>query len=144
MKIQQKDYYHGTALTQIVEHKSFKALNKADEKYGHYKINHDVRLMIKITSNERGPWQFTANTSDILTIKEDIQSGDQFFMCLVCGLNTICLLDSEQVQELLDLSLEEQQWIRVRNTGSLRVSSSKGKLKGTIPHNAFPNKVFEI
>ena len=106
MKIQQKDYYHGAALTQIVEHKSFKALNKADEKYGHYKINHDVRLMIKITSNERGPWQFTANTSDILTIKEDIQSGDQFFMCLVCGLNTICLLDSEQVQELLDLSLE--------------------------------------
>ena len=37
MKIQQKDYFHGAALTQIVEHESFKALNKADSKYGHYK-----------------------------------------------------------------------------------------------------------
>lgn len=92
MKIQQKDYYHGAALTQIVEHESFKALNKTDEKYGHYKINHDIRLMVKMTSIENEPWQFTANASDLATMDEDINSRDQFFLCLVCGLNTICLL----------------------------------------------------
>ena len=46
MKIQKMDMFHGAALTQIVEHPSFKALNKADEKYGHYQINHDRRISI--------------------------------------------------------------------------------------------------
>lgn len=142
MRIQQKDYYHGAALTQIVEHPSFKALNKADEKYGHYKINHDVRLMVKITSSEDDPWQFTVNASDLATIREDINSGDKFYLCLVCGLNTICLLDSVQIQQLLNLSSKNQQWLRVKNTGSLRISSSQTELSGTIPHNAFPNKMF--
>ena len=35
MKIQKKDLFHGSALTQIVEDPLFTALNKADEKYGH-------------------------------------------------------------------------------------------------------------
>jgi hypothetical protein len=144
MKIQQKDYFHGAALTQIVEHESFKALNKADEKYGHYKINHDIRLMVKITSIEDEPWQFTANASDLATMEEDLNSGDQFFLCLVCGLNTICLLDGSQVKQLLDTSSREQQWLHVRNTGSLWVWSRRIELKNAIPHNAFPNKIFSI
>jgi hypothetical protein len=32
MKIQQKDLFHGAVLTQLVEHNSFKALNKVDAK----------------------------------------------------------------------------------------------------------------
>ena len=101
MKVQQKDYYHGAALTQIVEHASFKALNKADVKYGHYKINQNIRLLVKFTTNEESPWYFTANANDLTTIEEDIDSGDQFYLCLICGLSTICLLNSNQVQELL-------------------------------------------
>jgi hypothetical protein len=142
MKIQQKNYYHGAALTQIIEHKSFKALNKADEKYGHYKINHDIRLMVKITSAADEPWKFTVNESDLAIIEEDINSGDQFFLCLVCGLDTICLLDCNQVQELLDISLRQQQWLRIKNTGSLRACSARTELSHTIPHNAFPDKMF--
>ena len=44
MKIQTQDLYHGAVLTQITEHPSFKALNKADTLYGHYLVNHDTRL----------------------------------------------------------------------------------------------------
>lgn len=143
MRIQQKDIYHGAALTQIVEHESFKALNKLDEKYGHYKINHDIRLMIKITSSDTEPWKFTANANDLGIIKDDINSGDQFFMCLICGQSTICLLDGNQVQQLLDLSNNKQQWIRIRNTGSLWASSKKKDLKNAIPHKAFPLKIFQ-
>lgn len=142
MKIQQKDYYHGAALTQIVEHKSFKALNKTDEKYGHYKINHDIRLMVKITSIADEPWQYTVNASDLATIGEDINSGDQFFLCLVCGLKTICLLDSNQVQQLLDISSRDQQWLRIKTTGSLRAWSARIELQHAIPHNAFPDRMF--
>jgi len=142
LQIQQKDYYHGAALTQIIEHESFTALNKADDKYGHYKINHDIRLMVKISTIEEEPWQFTANASDLATISEDINSCDRFFLCLVCGLKTICILDSNQVQELLDISSREQQWLRIKNTGSLRAYSAKAELSRTIPHSAFPKRIF--
>lgn len=144
MKIQQKDYYHGAALTQIVEHESFKALNKADTKYGHYKINHDIRIMIKITSIAEDPWQFTVNQSDLATIVEDLSFDDKFFLCLVCGMETICLLNHEQIKELLNLSSSDQQWLKVKNTGSLRIWSTRTELKRTIPHNAFPDKIFNI
>lgn len=143
MKIQQKDYYHGAALTQIVEHYSFKALNKADAKYGHYKINNNIRLMIKITSGEESPWQFTVNKSDIDVMKEDISSVDSFFLCLVCGLETICILTENQITELLNLTSEEQQWIKVRKTGSLRASSRLGELKQAIAQKAYPDILFD-
>lgn len=58
MKIQKKGSNHGVALTQIVEHPSFKALNKADEKFGHYQINHDTRILIRYRSGN-SPWTFT-------------------------------------------------------------------------------------
>lgn len=143
MKIQPKDYYHGAALTQIVEHKSFKALNRADEKYGHYKINHDIRLLMKVATNDESPWQFTANASDLATIQEDIESGEQFYLCLVCGFNTVCILDVDQVKQLLDISSRDQQWLRVKNTGSLRAWSTKAELNRTIPHKAFPDRLFD-
>lgn len=42
MKTQEKDLYHGAALTQIVEHTSFRALNLAPVKgYGHHLVNSD-------------------------------------------------------------------------------------------------------
>ena len=47
MKICERDLYHGAALTKIVMHESFKALNKATEKYGHYQVNHNARLLTK-------------------------------------------------------------------------------------------------
>ena len=145
MKIQQKDYFHGAALTQIVEHESFKALNKADLKYGHYKINHDIRLMVKISTNANDSWQFTVNENDLLTINEDIDSGDDFYLCLVCGLSTICLLDKSQIKQLVDLAAYEQQWIKVesKDGGSLRVRSKIIDLNRVIPHNAFPNNLFK-
>jgi hypothetical protein len=69
MKIQEKDLFHGAALTQIVEHESFKALNKADEKYGHYQVNHDRRLLVKhskATSNTgTQTWSFSFKPDDI-------------------------------------------------------------------------------
>jgi len=51
MKIQHKDLFHGAALTQLVEHNSFKALNKADDKYGHYLVNTDRRLLVKLVAS---------------------------------------------------------------------------------------------
>jgi hypothetical protein len=89
MKIQKKDFYHGAALTQIVEHPSFKALNKATNKYGHYQINHDTRILIKHLSKLESPWSFQISEEEINTLVDDISSDQESFLCLVCGETTI-------------------------------------------------------
>ena len=75
-------------------------------------------------------------------MEADIYSGDKFYLCLVCGLNAICLLDSSQVQNLFDISSREQQWLRVKSTMSMWAWSKKLERDLAIPHNAFPNRNF--
>jgi hypothetical protein len=143
MKIQEKDYYHGAALTQIVEHQSFTALNKADTKYGHYKINHNIRLLVK-SGKGTNTWGCTINENDLEIIKKDLESRDKLFLCLVCGLTTICIINEEQINELFDLKSSNQQWLSVKNkkNGSLWVSSRITALSHSISHNAFPDCLF--
>lgn len=143
MKVQQKDLYHGAALTQLVEHDSFKALNKADGKYGHYLVNTDRRLMVKLTEKADDPWSFTFQPDDLATLRADIASGFKTFIVLVCGKSTVCLLEHADFAAVMDLNAPGQQWIRVEiPKASMRVRGSAGELKRAIKHNAFPTDVF--
>ena len=155
MKIQEQHLYHGAALTQIVQHQSFKALNRASKKYGHYIVNTDRHVFVKYRTkpeDETKPehkdeslWKHIFSPEELSTIDNEIKHNKKVFLCLVCGQETVCALDADQIQVVLDLTKKEQQWIRVRvpSGGSCHVSGSKGKLKKTVPHNSFPDKVFE-
>ncbi len=143
MKIDLKDLYHGAALTQIAEHPSFKALNKINGKYGHYLINTDRRVLVKYCRT-RPPWQFTFNPDDILTLRSDLGADGRTFLCLVCSGETVCALDEGEIRQVLEINRTHIQWVRVgcRVGGRLRVSGSRGELRRTVPHNAFPAKLF--
>tara|TARA_R110002049_G_scaffold167265_3_gene333450 strand:- start:2341 stop:2775 length:435 start_codon:yes stop_codon:yes gene_type:complete len=144
MKIDRKDLYHGAALTQITEHGSFKALNKADTKYGHYLVNTDRRLLTKHSEKASGPWQFTFQHDDLESLKADMISGFSTYIVLVCGPVTVCLLDYNEFVQLIDLDATTQQWIRVQiPKASMQVSGSEGHLKRAVKHNGFPNRIFE-
>jgi len=145
MKIQDKDLYHGCALTQIVEHESFKALNKADGKYGHYQVNTAMRLLLKYSTKGAAPWQFTFQPTDLATIRGDITGKYKTFACLVCGKQTVCLLDSKQVRQVINLKAEWAQTIIVElpsKGASLRARGTQGRLENTIPHSRFPDAIF--
>jgi hypothetical protein len=148
MKTQQKDYYHGAPLTQIVEHKSFTALNKVDKKYGHYKINDNIRLMVKIAtvnspSSNKDRWKFTFSEDDFDVLENDMKSEDKFFICFVCGETTICLLNHSDINQILDFSNKKPQSIHVEKRGSLWLTGPcKRKLDRAIPHKDFPDKLF--
>ena len=145
MKIQEKHKYHGSALAQVVEHEAFKALNRADSNYGHYLVNTDRRLIVKYRTCERGPWVFNFTAPETVLLRTDIERGGHTFVCLVCGNETVCILDEDQASSVLDLGSVEQQWIKVScpEGCSMRVSGSSGDLSSTIPHKAFPRRVFE-
>ncbi len=142
MKIQDKDLYHGAALTQIIEHPTFKALNKTNPKYGHYTVNSDRQLFVKYRTNDESPWQFTFQPEEVAAMRSAIGRGETF-VCLVCGWVTICCLNQDELTELIDITGSGTQWIRVTVPpgGSLHVTGQAGDLERTIPHNAFPTKV---
>jgi hypothetical protein len=144
MKIDRKDFFHGAALTQLTEHPSFKALNKADAKYGHYLVNTDRRLLTKHSEKGQPPWQFTFQPDDLETLRSDLASGFKTFAVLVCGDVSICLLDQSEFLALVDVDSTHQQWIRVQiPKASMQISGRAGALKHKIKHNGFPNRVFE-
>lgn len=145
MRIQEKHIYHGAALTQIVEHPSFKALNKADDRYGHYLVNRNRRLLVKYRTSSESPWQFSFPKSEVALMASDLEGGAKLFLCLVCGAETVAVLDEEQVRTVLDLGSAGQQWVVIELPlgSSLRARGSAGDLPRTIPHKAFPGKIFE-
>ncbi|MFC3040785.1 hypothetical protein ACFOGI_11050 [Virgibacillus xinjiangensis] len=144
MKITTQDLYHGAVLTQITEHDSFKALNKVDELYGHYLINHDTRLFVKYLTKNASPWNFRFHPSELQSIQNDLNSSARVFICLVCGDETVCCLSEEEFSPLIDLADINGQSIivEVPRGGSMHVKGSQGKLPRTIRHRAFPDKIF--
>jgi hypothetical protein len=145
MKVQEQDIYHGTALSQIVRHQSFKALNSGSSKQGHYLINSDRHMLVKYRTNDGPTWQFTFKPEEIAAIKKMGKKSQSVFLCLVCGQETICALQFDEIKILLSSTSDEQQSITIESpfNKSLRARGSNGDLQTTIPHNAFPHKLFE-
>lgn len=143
MKIQEMDVYHGPALMQIVEHGSFKALNKTDKKYGHYTVNTDRHIFVKYRKHKNSPWRFQFGREELAAIRRAIKEGSETFACLVCDHSTICCLNEKELATLIELDSKSEQWIRIEVPpgGSQHVSGSRASLMRTIPHNAFPDKV---
>ncbi len=144
MKIQEQDLYHGAALTQIAEHKSFKALNRGSTKYGHYLVNTDRHFFIKYRKPTRSPWQHTLSADEMKALIAACKKQEHVWLCLVCGNVTICALNKAEISTVLDLTSAAQQWVKVEvpQGGSCHVSGSNGALSKVVPHNSFPEKLF--
>lgn len=144
MKIQEQDRYHGPALMQIVEHASFKALNRASKAYGHYLVNTDREIFVKYLKVRKSPWVFTVQPSELGPMNAALAANHSLFLCLVCGTETICALTAPELQSIIDMSSSRPQSIRVEVPlgGSCHVGSPTRKLPRAVPHNSFPNKIF--
>lgn len=144
MKTNDRHFYHGAALGQIVEYGGFKALNKLDEKYGHYLVNTNQRVMVKY-STATDEWHFTFSEDDLEILKKDLEQPGKTFVCLVCGKSTICALTEDEFQKLISLDVIAQQYIDAwfPKGGSIRVHGTKGDLDHKIHHNAFPSILFK-
>ncbi len=144
MKTQEKHIYHGAALTQIVEHGSFKALNRASGKYGHYLVNTDRHVFVKYRKGSGSTWTHTFTKEEIDTIRDQMRANVAVLLCLVCDKTTVCALNRNEIENVLDLNQLKQQWVRVSipRGGSCHVSGSNGTLARSVPHNSFPDKLF--
>jgi hypothetical protein len=148
MTIDLQDMYHGAALTKIVEHEEFTALNKADEQYGHYLVNKDILLWVKYATKPNGPWQFTFTAADANGILKD--DGDQkkrTFVVLVCGKSAVCCVEVETLKEIADLQSGKSQGVKATSLARKQIRLSGPLTKGMkpikVPRNRFPDCIFD-
>ncbi|AIO70487.1 hypothetical protein [Burkholderia oklahomensis] len=146
MKIQEKDFYHGAALTQITEHPSFKALNTAGSgHYGHYLINADRHVFVKYRTGNGRSWNHVFSIGELNTLRAIFAKQKFVWHALVCGDLTVCLLSKDDVERLIDVQDQEQQRIKVDvpQNGSCHVSGTLGELPHVVRHNDFPARLFQ-
>lgn len=146
MDIQKKHIYLGAALAQIVEHDSFKALNRASKRYGHFLVNTNIQFFSKYSSMDANRHQFTFTPADVQDIRAARQVAAKLFIVLVCGETTICCMSYEEWSAMLDDSATGQQCIYVSNEKGkqLRVSGTKNsKTPALVPRNVFPSRLFD-
>lgn len=131
MKIQEKDQFHGSALTQLIDHPQFKTIKRAGDKYGHYIANQNRHFYIKYRKNKASSWTFQFSPQDVAELYDAIKANNYVFLCLVCGTTTICALNMEEISIIIDLSNTDSSQsitIGVSNGGRCRVSGSDAKL----------------
>ena len=104
-----------------------------------------VGLFIKTSNKRLSPWNFTFKKIHQEEILDLINQCDQVFVILVAGNDGFALLSYEKLKKLLDDTFEETEWVSVsrKHRQNYRVSGKDGKLKNTLPLNAFPLNIKE-
>ncbi len=144
MKIKEQDFYYGAALSQISEYASLATVSKVKGEDGLFRINKDKHLLIRYSTADEGEWRFSLRNFEDGGIARHFNFGN-FYIALVCGGSTICLLTEADLAELIDPLTSDSQWISVSfDFGKqMQVNGTKGHLRYKIPHNAFPKNIFE-
>ncbi len=141
MKLQVQDLQFGAVLAQIAEHPTFSSVNKVPGREGLYQVNNYKRLLIKRCGADASTWRFTFRPHEI----EEICTGQELFVALVCGYDSICLLSETDLNNLISTSDRSSQSITVESGAKrgFRVHGSAGKLQRVIPHNSFPKELLD-
>jgi hypothetical protein len=100
-----------------------------------YRVNENVGILFKYSAVRTSPWSFNFNVSDKLIINEFQNNFEDYFVCLVCGINCVGVITSEEVSTLIDVQNIEKSRITLKTFtgGSLGVTGSLGKLNYKIP-----------
>lgn len=140
-----KDFMHGAALVAIAEHPRFSALNRASDKYGHFKVNDNRHVFIKYRDGDGPDYAFNFNPDDVQLMQSSVSRTSCVYAILVCGTEVITALSMLDLGRLIDMKSRRQQWVKVRADPRkrLRIRGPLGELGRLIPRNAFPSQVLE-
>ncbi|MFL9896293.1 hypothetical protein [Paraburkholderia sp. RL17-381-BIF-C] len=109
MKLRIGDFYYGAALAQIAGYPVLTHVHGVDGKEGYFQINDNKRLLIKYATTGNGTWRFTVRPEDLAVLSD--RADYEIWFALVCGESTICLLDEDQLQSVVDIESSTSQWI---------------------------------
>ena len=105
-------------------------------------------VLLKYRSSGGTYWQFNFRMDDIDVLRKIFfNPRKKIFACLVCSEKTVCCLDGDELQQLLDLSKRSLQVITItipKRGYSMHPTGYEGRrLNRAITHDCFPGKIFE-
>ncbi|MBF6561236.1 MAG: hypothetical protein IVW56_13185 [Candidatus Binataceae bacterium] len=149
MPKKQKDRHHGSAMLAIIEHPTFTALNKLPTGTTNtYLVNDNTPLLVKYATkkNTTGRWVFTVNRHEAKAIQKLAKAqGDRFFLLLVCGDVSVCVVDWTDINLLVDFNAARTSVRCLTKKGTkIRVFAGRGKQAKVIKIAAgnFPKALF--
>lgn len=146
MPLRTFELFHGAVLAKLVRQDRPTMLHlietKPSDSWATYRINDEVNLVIKYSANPRHPkrepdataWQFTFATDQLKQVKPV-----RTWAALVCGSfesdsreMEVCLLDHDQITELLFLDRAGPESMTVKRLAGRRLSVTLTKFGGEL------------
>lgn len=150
MPVREFELFHGAVLTKLARSDRPLTLRMIETRpadaWSTYRVNDEVNVLVKhslvsrtLKRENAKAWQFNFSPDQIRQLQ-----AESTWAALICGGKTlkdsdmeVCLLDPEQVAEVLDITTEAQQSISVKciEGKSLRVLSPRRQNDIVVPRN---------
>ena len=125
--------YHGSAFAELIDESAVPiTLFRPDlSNNAIYLLNDTIGLYLKHSVKRISPWRFTFHREHIEEMAELLSDFEHVYLVLICGRDSIAVIDSEEIEALLPIATPEASWVSVQtgHNTMLTVEGSAGKLK---------------
>ena len=137
--IQEFKAYHGSAFVELLDESTTPiSIVRPDlNKNSLYELNGKIGLYLKHSVQRLSPWRFTFQPEHVEDLSMMIRTYEDNFLILVCGRNSIAVINSDEFATLLPMDEISQSWISVRtgHNKMLQIAGSSGSLSRKIRRN---------
>jgi hypothetical protein len=128
--------YHGTVFAELIDESTIpiKLFRPDLSNNAIYVLNDRVGLYIKHSTSRISPWRFTFHPSHLIELWDLSKDTEDLFVVLVCGRNSMAVIDVSEAESLLPKQSRESCWISVRtgHNTMLEVEGTLGSLRRKI------------
>ena len=140
--------YHGSAFAELIDESTIPiTLFRPDlSNNAVYILNNSIGLFIKHSTKRISPWRFTFQLDHVKNLSNLTGEFEHTFLVLICGRNSIAVINALEVRDLLPLDSPAVSWVSVNTSHNtmLTVEGSTGGLKRKIRKSQPFNQVREI
>jgi hypothetical protein len=125
--------YHGSAFTDLIDESSIpiKLFRPNLLNNSYYLLDDEIALYVKHSTKRLTPWRFTFHADHVRDLAEILQEREFIFLVLICGRDSIAVIDKDEITRILPLEKPSLSWVSVQTSHntSLTVEGTSGVLK---------------
>ena len=125
--------YHGSAFAELIDESLVPVeLFRPDLlNNSYYVLNGKIGFYVKHSTRRLAPWRFTFHADHIQDLSNIIEKHEFCFVILICGRDSMAVIESAEIQKLLPIGKPAISWVSVQTSHntSLTVEGSSGSLK---------------
>jgi len=128
--------YHGSAFVELIDESGIPITLSRPYLSNNaiYVLNDTIGLYLKHSVKRISPWRFTFHKEHVSEIAELLLNFEIVNLVLICGRDSIAVIDSDEIRAILPITRPEASWVSVQtgHNTMLTVEGSSGNLKRKI------------